>query len=110
MREQIEKAQHPEHTLLDLKLMGLLHAEEQDELAHIKDILNSRFLFGQLDASDLRPSPDDDSWITAIPPGIVREAAARLRNMAASEEDEAFQNVAARALVELYAIAGEIRR
>ena len=111
LRQQIEKMDSPENTLIDLTLTGLLHAEEQNELSHIQEILGSRFLHGHMDASKLLPSPDDDSWVSALPPGIVREAATRLRAVAAAEHThEAPPEIAARALMELYAIAREVVR
>lgn len=111
IRRQIDEIDSPENTLVDLTLAGLLHAEEQAELSHIQDILDSRFLHGHIDTSELLPSPDDDSWVLALPPGIVREAATRLQDMASPENaDNEFPQIAARALMELYAIAGELGR
>jgi hypothetical protein len=103
VREQIESLANPSNTLVDAVLSGLLVADERAELDHIEQILSSRFLWGRLDASRLRPSPEDDTWISNLPPGIIRDAARRLRdNPGASPE------IAARALMELYAIAGEV--
>lgn len=102
VREQIESLPNASNTLVDTVLSGLLAADERAELEHIEHILISRFLWGRLDASNLRPSPDDESWIGNLPAGIIRDAAVRLRdNPGASAE------IAARALMELYAIAGE---
>jgi DNA repair exonuclease SbcCD nuclease subunit len=103
VREQIESLVNPGNTLVDAVLSGLLMADERAELDHIEHILSSRFLWGRLDASGLRPSPEDETWIGNLPPGIIRDAAMRLRdNLGASPE------IAARALMELYAIAGEV--
>ncbi len=107
IRLQIEEMDSPGNTLVALKLDGWLLAEEQAELSHIQDILDSRFLHGHIDTSELLPSPDDDTWVSALPTGIVREAATRLQNMASTENagNESPQ-IAVRALMELYAIAG----
>jgi len=103
IREQIESLANPSNTLVDAVLSGLLTADERAELDHIEHILSSRFLWGRLDVSRLRPSPEDETWISNLPPGIIRDAATRLRdNPGASPE------IAARALMELYAIAGEV--
>ena len=80
-------------------------AEEQPEIDHIQQILASRFLSGRLDISRLRPSPEDDNWLSALPSGIIREAANRLRVTAYTPGEQS--ETAARALMELYAIAGE---
>lgn len=103
IRKYIESLATPDNTLVDIVLSGLLMADERAELNHIEDILSSRFLWGRLDASSLLPSPEDKTWIASLPPGILRDAAMRLRdNPGASPE------IAARALTELYAIAVEV--
>jgi len=103
IREQIESFENPGNTLVDVVVSGLLAAGERAELDHIDHILNSRFLWGRLDASRLLPSPEDETWIDNLPPGIIRDAGMRLRdNPGASPE------ITARAIMELYAIAGEV--
>jgi DNA repair exonuclease SbcCD nuclease subunit len=103
IREQIESLENPGNTLVDVVVSGLLPAGEGAELEHIEHILSSRFLWGRLDASQLRPSPEDQTWIDNLPPGIIRDAAMRLRdNPGASPE------IAARAIMELYAIAVQV--
>lgn len=103
VRAQIESMQSPDIHLLAVSLSGLFMADERAELAHIEQILGSRFLWGALDASQLRPSPRDDSWIKNLPPGIIREAASRLR-----DRTDVAPEVLSRALAELYAILGEV--
>ncbi len=105
VREDIEAMENARDTLVDVRLAGLLMAEERLEIERIQQILTSRFLSGRLDVLRLRPSPDDDNWISALPPGIIRQAASRLRATTDSSEDPL--GTAARALMELYAIAGE---
>ena len=105
VRERIETLSNPGSTLVEVSVSGILAADEQAELAHIEDILASRFASGRVDTSRLRPSPEDDSWLSGLPPGVVREAAGRLRQMAASGGDSS--ESAARALTELYSLAGE---
>ncbi|HVO85395.1 MAG TPA: DNA repair exonuclease [Syntrophobacteria bacterium] len=105
LRERLEGAARPDAALVEVVLSGLLPAQEQDELARIHQILQSRFFWGKVDAARLRPSPEDDAWIDNLPPGIIREAAMRLRH-----GKDVSPEVAARALMELYALAGEVRR
>jgi DNA repair exonuclease SbcCD nuclease subunit len=103
VREYIESLASPGNTLVDVSLSGLLMADERGELDHIEHILSSRFLWAKFDASALRPSPQDEAWITNLPPGIIRDAAMRLRDTPGTSPE-----IAARALMELYAIVGEV--
>jgi DNA repair exonuclease SbcCD nuclease subunit len=103
VREELDAIARPNRSLVEVSLGGILTAEEQAELDHIEQIVQSRFLWGRLDASRLRPSPEDDSWIENLPPGLIRDAAIRLRN-----PQNVSPEVAARALMELYAMAGEV--
>jgi DNA repair exonuclease SbcCD nuclease subunit len=105
IREHLESLENPGNTLVDVPLSGLLMADERAELDHIEQILGSRFVWGKFDASRLRPSPEDESWITNLPPGIIRDAAMRLRDTCGTSPE-----IAARALMELYAIAVEVSR
>jgi predicted phosphodiesterase len=108
LRRELERFETPGDALVDIRLDGLLYAAEQQDLAHIRDILDARFLFARMDISRLRPSPDDDRWVDGLPPGILKETAARLRSLAASSGDNSQTGaVAARALMELYALVNE---
>ena len=112
LRERLEALENPAATLLELRVGGLLSAQDRDELARIEEILTSRFLFTRIDSTHLQPSPSDDSWIAGLPAGPLREAATKLRELAdpayASPRPEgASPEVACRALLELYALASE---
>ena len=112
LRERVEALENPGATLLDLRVAGLLSAQDRDELARIEEILASRFLFGRIDPTRLRPSPSDDSWIAGLPAGVLREAATKLRELAdpsyaGPRPEGASPEVACRALLELYALASE---
>ncbi len=112
LRQRIEALENPGATLLDLRVAGLLCAQDRDELAHLEQILASRFLFGRIDATRLRPSPSDDSWIAGLPAGALRSAATRLRELAdpacaGPRPEGASPEVACRALLDLYALASE---
>ena len=112
LRESVEALESPAVTLLDLRVEGLLSAQDRDELARIEEILASRFIFGRIDSTRLRPSPSDDSWIDGLPAGALREAATKLRELAdpayvGPRPQGASPEVACRALLELYALASE---
>lgn len=99
VRNEIESLPKPSNTLVAVKLSGFLMADEYAELEHLDQILTSRFLWGDIDISGLQPAPEDETWIVDLPPGIIREAAIRLRDNPGESPD-----IAARALMELYAI------
>ena len=95
-----------------MRLKGLLTAAERGEVAAIEGILASRFLFHRVDDSGLRPSPEDASWLASLPPGILQNVAARLQELsdsgfAGQRPEGASAEVAARALMELYALMTE---
>jgi DNA repair exonuclease SbcCD nuclease subunit len=106
LRKKIESMDDPKNTLIEVEISGLLVAEEGSELDHIEQILASRFISGRLDASRLRPSPEDDDWVHNLPLGIIRETARRLQELIKTGGDSA--ETAARALMELYAINKEV--
>jgi DNA repair exonuclease SbcCD nuclease subunit len=96
----------PAHALLEVTLSGLLFQRDRDELARIEKAC-SRFLFARIKKDQLRPAPDDSDWIQQLPNGIIRESSERLRQLAATP-GEAGED-ATQALLELYAIAEEVR-
>ncbi len=111
LRERYEGIAAPETTLLEVRLGGLLSPADRDALVHLEDVLASRFLWARLDATHVRPTPEDESWVAGLPPGILRDTAAKLRTLAdpafaGQRPDGASPEVAARALLELYAIVG----
>jgi len=113
MRSQIEAIENPASTLVELCIGGLMFAEDSDEVNRIQEILASRFLFSHVDVSMVRPSPEDESWVTNLPHGILRNVAARLKELAAPDftgkrPEGASPEVASRALLELYARVTEV--
>jgi hypothetical protein len=112
VRHDIECQENPGSTLVELRLRGLLTADERDEIPRIEEILASRFVFHRLDISGLRPSPGDASWLAGLPPGILQTVAARLQGLSdpgfsGQRPDGASPEVASRALIELYALMME---
>jgi len=103
LRQRIEDFDYSEKILLDVKLSGLFYADEVGEIKRIEEILNSRFLFGRLDLSNLIPAPEDENWIASLPAGIIRETGSRLKGLCdAHGSSRVSQEVAARALTELF--------
>lgn len=114
VRERIEQIDSPDRTLLRIVLSGVVHPGDEEELTRIEEIVASRFLFGRVDAADLSPQPEDESWLRALPPGLLRETAGELQQLAhprfAGERAEGATSAAATgALLELYRIAQEVR-
>jgi len=115
LRAQVETLGQPESTLLEIRLAGLLHGEEREELTRIHEILASRFLYGCLDQTRLRPSPEDPAWIDILPAGYLQEAGKRIQawsdpDAGGSRPEGVTPAIAARALLELYALAQEAGR
>ena len=110
LADRIARLPDPARTLIEIRLKGFIFAASQTRLAHLEEMLEARFLFARLDSAALRPAPADDTWLEALPRGPVRDAAGLLRMYAAGERGlskAASPEVAAQALLELYAIASE---
>ena len=113
IRSQIESMENPASTLVDLRIGGLMFAQDSDEINRIQDILASRFVFHHVDTSMIRLSPQDENWVDNLPHGILRNVAARLKELAAPDfagerPEGASPEVASRALLELYALVTEV--
>jgi hypothetical protein len=107
---EVESIERPEAALLDIRLNGLLPPGAQALLTRLHELGKARFCYARLENS-LLPSPTDDEWMARLPPGVLREVAERLRRMAAVASNEQAPDVAppvaARAMLELYALAAE---
>jgi DNA repair exonuclease SbcCD nuclease subunit len=115
VRERVEAIESPQTTLVELRIGGLLAAGDRNELAHLQEILASRFLFARVETSRLCPAPEDEGWVAGLPAGVLRETAARLRSLGdpgypGSRPEGASPEVAVRALLELYALISETPR
>jgi hypothetical protein len=91
-----------------LKLEGYLRVDEQEALVQLAERVRDGFLFGRVE-STLRPAPTDVEWTRALPPGPTLDAALKLSRWAdptcADRPEGVSADVAARALLELYAMA-----
>jgi len=113
LREEIEDMENPSSVLIELCIRGLLPTEGRGEFVHIGEILSSRFLYNHVDALHLHPSPEDESWVASLPPGVIREAGARLLELvnpgfSGERPVGASAEVASRALMELYALVRKV--
>jgi DNA repair exonuclease SbcCD nuclease subunit len=103
-------------TLLDVSLHGPLSPDDVAMLARLRELAAARLFFHRIDTTRLRPAPDAAAaWIATLPEGAIRAAAERLRRLAdptVTDERpaEATPDVAARALLELFAIADAAAR
>ena len=109
IRERVERLEKPEAMLLDILITGFLPADDRGELKRLEEVVAAKFLFGRVNSSSVLPSPVDESWVTGLPAGVIRQAAERLRAMADPENRESRPDgvtteIAARALLELYAL------
>lgn len=115
LRKKIETIENPSAKLVQVTIRGVLPAEEAPELSRIREILQSRFLYGRVDDSCVVPSPKDDSWLVGLPAGSLRDTAIKLREFAdpsylGERPEGASLEVASRALLELYALIAEAAR
>ncbi len=115
LRADIETIANAGEMLLDVRLAGVLAANDSREIERLREVAESRFLYFRLDYGNVRPLPGDDGWLERLPVGIVREAAAKLCDWsnpawAGARPEGASPEVAARALMELYALLGEESR
>jgi DNA repair exonuclease SbcCD nuclease subunit len=108
IRTTIETMSASPPALVQVRLSGLLFADEVPEVQRIAEILQSRFLYGRVDVNALAPAPTDDNWVTSLPRGFLRNAAAKLSELANSHTNEDSRVIAARALRELYAMKKEV--
>jgi len=114
LRERIESIKGPGSTLLDVRLWGLLATEDRGEVTRLEEISASRFLWSRIDTSGILLAPGDQDWLNALPAGVVRDAGARLRELAnpaftGQRPEGGTPEVADRALLELYALLDEAR-
>ena len=111
VREQVESLPDASKSLVDLRISGILHHEDQPELQRIEELVVARFLYGRLDTSNLTPSPSDGSWLDEIPGGVMQSVARRLQELTdpstIDRPDGAPPETATRALLELYRLVQE---
>src|SRR5262249_42109820 len=95
-----------ERRLLRLKLTGVLNATSMLRLEELKQMLEHRYLFGELDDAQLHVEPTEEEMREAAGQGVLRRVLEQLRAEAQSAEMQQRQ-VAERAILLLYQIARE---
>lgn len=108
IRTAVETMDATQSALIQIRLRGLLFADEAAEISRLEEIVCSRFLHGSVDASGLLPAPADEEWVSGLPAGFLRVAGIRLRELANSDSDSNKRAIAARALRDLYALKAEV--
>lgn len=84
VREQIESLPNANKAFVNLKIGGILHHEDQTEQVRIEELMRARFLYGPIDTSNLASSPSDESWLAAIPGGVMQSLIDPIRTRANS--------------------------
>jgi DNA repair exonuclease SbcCD nuclease subunit len=100
--QRLTEFAQPESALVRMRLDGILFPEDRDVLNRLEEVMSSRFLYGLLDATGLRPAPDGEGWIESLPAGTFREAALQLRGLASQSGHPEQQAVATQALLQLF--------
>jgi DNA repair exonuclease SbcCD nuclease subunit len=113
LRRFIEQLAQPELVLLDVRLSGLFGQADLQQLKRLRELSAARLMFARWDESRLRPAPEHATWWQSMPQGPVRQAAERLHQLsdpgfAGTRPEGATVEVAARALVELFALSEEV--
>ena len=103
VRSRIDEMQNGGSTLVQLRLSGFITPEGRDCLDDIERLAESRFLWSGVDFDGLTPAPEDDSWIEALSPGILRAVAQRLLD---APDDP---KVRTKSLLELYSLVMEVK-
>jgi DNA repair exonuclease SbcCD nuclease subunit len=106
LNEELEAITGPEQALVQCSLSGVADGIDEEAVERIRELVESRFLYGRFDASELRIEGGSDEWIDALPPGYLQETARQLR---ADAKTEAPDEVAAGALAEFRRIWREVR-
>lgn len=105
---EVARRDRLERRLLRLKLSGILDAAAMLRLEELREILEGRYLLGELDLSDLHVRPTEEQVREVAGAGILRRMLERLQEEAAASEPEK-SRVAERAILLLYQLAHEVK-
>ena len=104
----IARRDRVEQRLLRLKLSGVLDAAAMLRLDELRDILEGRYLLGELDLSDLHVRPTEDQVREVAGEGVLRKMLEKLQEEAAGTEAEK-SRVAERAILLMYQLAHDVK-
>jgi len=113
---ELDQIEQLETTLVRLVLAGFVSPEDREILEKLEEVVETRFLYGELDTSGLLARPESAQWVEALPHGLLRETAETLLAWASASEEGrteiprpeyATPEVATRALLELYRFVQE---
>jgi DNA repair exonuclease SbcCD nuclease subunit len=103
--ERVAGLSGPDHTLLNIKLKGVLFPDEREVLDQIAADCR-RFLHARLETGDLTAAPEGDAWLLDLPPGLIQKTAIRLHGISKKQGPEA--RVATESLLQLFHHAREV--
>jgi DNA repair exonuclease SbcCD nuclease subunit len=106
LKGELEAIPSPEQTLVQCALSGIADGIDDEAVEDIREIVESRFLYGSFDRRALRIEGNGDEWIDSLPPGYLQETARQLR---AEAQFEVPDETASRALGEFRRMWREVR-
>ena len=106
LNEELEAIAGPEQTLVQCTISGTADGIDEEAVERIRELAESRFLYGRFECGELRIEGNADEWIDVLPPGYLQESARRLRADARAEPPD---EVAAGALAEFRRMWREVR-
>jgi predicted phosphodiesterase len=94
----VEDVEQPGLTLLNLRLRGMLRPRDVAGLQRLRELVVARFpLCAHFDDRGLYAAPEDETWIAALPAGVLQNAARKVL-----EDRNADKSASALALENLY--------
>ena len=106
LNEELEAIAGPEQTLVQCTVSGTADGIDEEAVERIRELVESRFLYGRFECGELRIEGNADEWIDALPSGYLQETARKLRADARAEPPD---EVAAGALAEFRRMWREVR-
>jgi DNA repair exonuclease SbcCD nuclease subunit len=106
LEAELRAISDPEQTLIQCILSGVSEGIDDDTVEGIRELVESRFLYGRFDRSGLRVEGCRDEWIESLPPGYLRETARLLSTNANAQPPDV---VASSALSEFRRLWREVR-
>jgi DNA repair exonuclease SbcCD nuclease subunit len=103
---ELSQRSQPETRLLQLRLQGTLDAQAMQRLEELKQILEGRFAYGDLDVSEVRLQPTAEEVSQLASQGIVRRLVEKLMDL--QRQDASQAALVEKSLLILYQIMQEV--